>query len=120
MQKNLDIERNKIIELEGKTGNILEKLIAYEVGLRELVKESGQQMEMIITSLCVATVSLDKRSNEKIISPMHTKMSGGPNRRIRHSTKRAIEAAPVSVAEDLFQGISNTAKDLTKVVEELQ
>ena len=70
MQKNLDIERNNIIELEGKIGNIPKKLMAYEAGLRQLVKDSGQQMDMITTSLCVAMVSLGRRSNEEIISPM--------------------------------------------------
>lgn len=77
-------------------------------------------MDMITTNLCMTMVSFGKRINEEFICPMHTQMTGGPSRRTRKSTKRAIEDALISNVKDLLQVVIDTAKDLTKVVEELQ
>ena len=76
-------------------------------------------MDMVTYSLCAAMMSIGKRSNEEIISPFVAQMIGGPNKRMRKSTKKAIEAAHESNVKDFIQEATNIGKDISKETKEL-
>ena len=103
--------------LETKVGNIPEKLKEYEQGLRHLIKESGNNMEQVTSSLCVAAASLGKKTNEDIMSP------GGPSKKtISSSWKKAVEVvartgfSPV----DTILSTTEVGKEIAKMIKELQ
>lgn len=60
---------------------------------------------MVTSSLCADSMSISKRSNEEIISPVAVKLSGGPSKKTRQSTKKVVVAAPGSTVDDILQGI---------------
>ena len=66
--------------LEAQVGNIPDKLKEDEQDLQHLIKESGNKMEQVTSSLCVAAASLGKNNNEEIMS------LGGPSKRTRLSS----------------------------------
>ena len=68
VQKDHENDRAKLVLLETQVGNILEKLKEYEQDLRHLIKEIGNKMEQVNSSLCAAMASLGKKTNE-IVSP---------------------------------------------------
>ena len=69
MQRDLNQEKIKRTQIENQVGNIPEKLNEYEMQLRQLIKDSGQKLEMVTSNLCVAAANLGKKSNEEIMSP---------------------------------------------------
>ena len=54
VQKDHKNDRAKLVLLEAQMGNILGKLKEYEEDLWHLIKESGNKMEQVTSSLCVA------------------------------------------------------------------
>ena len=94
-------------------GNIPDKLKDCEQNLWLLIKESGNKMEQVTSSICVATASLGKCTNEEIIS------LGGPSKRTRQSSrKRAQEVVGVLVA-DFIQGNADIVKEVIKMIQGL-
>ena len=87
MQKELDVEQTKRAQMEVQIGNILENIKEYEKEIHYLIKESGQKMEQVTSSLCVGAASLGKKSYEEIMSPSYARMGnlGGPSKRTRQS-----------------------------------
>ena len=61
-------------------GNIPKKLKEYKQDLCYLIKESGQRMEHVTSSLCAMLASLGKKSNEEIMSLCNVGLGslGGP------------------------------------------
>ena len=64
MQQNQDSDQVKISQMEVQVGNIPNKLKDYEQNLRLLIKESGNKMEQVTSSICVVATSLGKCANE--------------------------------------------------------
>lgn len=91
--------------MEIQIGNILEKLKEYERELYYLIKESGQRMEQVTSSLCAVAASLDKKNNEEIMSLHNVGMGslGVPSKRTRQSMRKkvteALEALALASAE---------------------
>ena len=52
IQQDQDTNRAKILQMEVQVGNILKKLKEYEHELHLLIKESGNKMEQVTSSLC--------------------------------------------------------------------
>ena len=92
--------------------------MAWETKLCQLDNVSGQLMEMVTANLCVAVVSIDRRSNDEIISLDATHLVDGPSKCTRKSMKKVIEVSPRSIVEDLLD-VANTSKDITKATKEL-
>ena len=74
----MDHEKSKCTQLENQVGNISKKQKEYEMQLWQLIKDSGQKMEIVTSNLCVAGASLGKKSNEEIMSP-NVDMVNSPN-----------------------------------------
>lgn len=124
MQKDQDVERAKITQMEVQIGNILEKLKEYEQELRHLIRESGIKMEQITSSLCVAAASLGKKSNEEIMSFGNTAMGspGGPSKRTRQSTRKKVAEAlgvPMPLLADIIQNTVEVGKEVASIIKEL-
>lgn len=85
MQKELDHEHVMRAHLESQVGNIPKKLKEYELELHQLIKDSGQRMRLVTSSLCAAANILGKKSNEEIMSldTVGVKSPGGPIKRTR-------------------------------------
>ena len=80
----MEHERVMRAHLERQVGNIPDKLKEYELELRQLIKDSGQRMELVTSSLCTVVASLGKKSNVEIMSSdiVGVKSPGGPSKRI--------------------------------------
>ena len=117
MKQDQDTNRAKILQLEVHVGNIPEKLKEYEHELYLLIKESGNKMEQVTSSLCVAAASLDKKNNEEIMSPSR------PRKRTRLSSrKKATKATGGSrfSTTDLINNTIEVGKEVVKMIKELQ
>ena len=88
-----------------------------------LIKESGNKMEQVTSSICVVVASLGKCTNEEIISP------GGPSKRTSQSSRKwAQEAVGVSATNSIqdtieigklnASGVSELKKSSIKELEE--
>ena len=97
-------------------GNILEKLKEYEQDLQHVIKESGNKMEQVTSSLSAAMASLGKKTNE-VLSPR------GPSKRTRLSSrKKAVEDA-VGIGltpADTILSTADVGKEVAKIIKELQ
>lgn len=114
VQQNQDMDCAKLSQMDVQLGNILDKLKDCEQNLCLLIKESGNKMEQVTSSFCVAAASSGKRTYEEIMSP------GGPSKRTRQSSrKRAAEAIGGS-ATDSIQGAAEISKEVVKMIKELQ
>ena len=125
MQKNQDIEQAKIIQLEVQVGNIPEKLKEYEQELRLLIRESGNKMEQVTSSLCATIASLGKKNNDEIMSPSNTIVGSpsGPRKRARLSTRKKVVEAIRGFGFSTTDIIKNTvevSKEVVKMIKELQ
>ena len=74
MEQNQENECVKTTQMEIQIGNILAKLKEYENKLWLLIKEIGNKMEQVTSSICATNATLGKRTNEEIIS------LGGPSK----------------------------------------
>lgn len=61
VQKEHEIDWEKLVMLEAQVGNKLGKLKEYEQDLRHLIKERRNKMEQVTSSLCAIVASLGKR-----------------------------------------------------------
>ena len=97
-------------------GNIPKKLKEYEQGLQHQIKESGNNMEQVTSSLCVAVESLGRKKNEDIMSPK------GPSKRTRLSSQKkdAKVATGTSFSPiDTILSIAEVGKETIKMIKEL-
>ena len=104
------------MHLEAQVGNIPKKLKEHEQDLRLLIRESGNNMEQVTSSLCAATMSLRKKKNEEIIS------LGGPSKRTRfRMQKMRAEAIGVSgfSTVDTIKNTTDVGKEIVKLIKEL-
>ena len=81
----MDYECTMRAQMEVQIGNIPKNLKEYKQELCYLIKESGQRMEHVTSSLCAPVASLGKNSNEEIMSlrNMELRSPGGPSKKIR-------------------------------------
>ena len=100
--------------MEVHVGNIPNKLKDYEQNLWMLIKESGNKMEQVTSSICTSTASLGKQTNEEIISP------GGPSKRTRQSSRKRAQEATSVLTADSIQGTAEIGKEVVKMIKELQ
>ena len=116
VQKDHDNDQAKFVLLEAQVGNIPRKLKEYEQDLQHLIKESGNKMKKVTSSLCAAVASLGKKTNEEIMSPR------GPSKRTRLSSwKKAAEVATGSsfTPVDTILNIADAGKEVAKMIKEL-
>lgn len=100
-------------------GNIHEKLKAYETDLGQLLKDNGQRMDMVTSSLCVFVTRIGRRSNGDIISLVVVQLIGGPTKRTRKSTKKVVEASPRLTVQGILQGTVTASNEMAKEIKEL-
>ena len=82
-----------------------------------MIKESGKNMEQVMSSLCATTTSLGKKTNEEIMSP------GGPSKRTRLSLQKKVVKATTSTSSSPLDTILSTTKvgkETTRMIKELQ
>lgn len=121
VQKDHQTDQEKIVLLEAQVGNIPGKRKEYEQDLWHLIKESGNKMEQVTSSLCPATTSLGKKTNEVM-------SSGGPSKRTRLSSRK--KAAEEKVAKDAAStdltpadtilSTTDVGKEVANIIKELQ
>ena len=73
-------------------------------------------MEQVTSSLCVATTSLGKKTNEDIISP------GGPSKRTKLSSWKKVAEVATSTSfslVDTILSIAKVGKETAKMIKEL-
>ena len=82
-----------------------------------MIRESGNKMEQVTSSLCVATASLGKKNNEEIMS------LGRPSKRTRLISRKkvakAIRRSGFSTI-DIIQNTIEVSKEVGKLIKELQ
>ena len=102
--------------LEDYVRNIPKKLKEYEQDLQHVIKESGNKMEQVTSSLCAAMASLEKETNE-VLSPR------GPSKRTRLSSRKKAAEDVVGVGltpADTILSTADVGKEVAKIIEEPQ
>ena len=93
-------------------GNNPKNLKKYKQDLRHPIKESGNKMEQVTSSLYVATTSLGKKTNE-VTSPR------GPSKRTRLSSQKKAADTGLTPADTILSTF-DVGKEVAKIIKELQ